>query len=104
MRRARSSASNRRTKAGGPLLEPSSTGAMGPAGARSAASSARPVSRDHRDRCPLRRCVGLGQVMLPALGVAPPFWTWWGEGGRHRRVPSPRLRGRPGAAYALLDR
>jgi hypothetical protein len=42
--------------------------------------------------------------MLPALGVAPPFWTWGakevGIDAFHHLVYA----GATGAAYALLDR
>ena len=44
------------------------------------------------------------QVMLPALGVAPPFWTWGakevGIDAFHHLVYA----GATGVAYALLDR
>jgi hypothetical protein len=47
---------------------------------------------------------GSEQVMLPALGVAPPFWTWGakevGIDAFHNLVYA----GATGAAYALLDR
>ena len=47
---------------------------------------------------------GSEQVMLPALGVAPPFWTWGakevGIDAFHHLVYA----GATGAAYALLDR
>jgi hypothetical protein len=47
---------------------------------------------------------GSEQVMLPALGVAPPFWTWGakevGIDAFHHLVYA----GATGVAYALLDR
>ncbi len=47
---------------------------------------------------------GSEQVMLPALGVAPPFWTWGakevGIDAFHHLVYAVAT----GAAYALLDR
>ena len=47
---------------------------------------------------------GSEQVTLPALGVAPPFWTWGakevGIDAFHHLVYA----GATGAAYALLDR
>ena len=47
---------------------------------------------------------GSEQVMLPALGVAPPFWTW---GVKEVGIDALRhlvYAGATGAAYALLDR
>ena len=39
--------------------------------------------------------------MLPALGVAPPFWTW---GAREVGIDAFHHHVYAGAAYALLDR
>ena len=47
---------------------------------------------------------GTEQAMLPALGVAPPFWEWGAKEVAIDAIHHLVYAGATGAAYALLDR